>query len=135
MSHVIWRGHSSVFHAITNNLKTKRSGGCSGARMIGAIDFAAINDAALSRGRSLVENLVPGGKFHGHEYVVRNPRRDDRNPGSFSINWKSGVWKDFATGDGGGDFVSLGAFLWGGGQDDAAASWPTCSAYRRQSRI
>jgi hypothetical protein len=82
--------------------------------------FAAINDAALSRGRSLVENLVPGGEFHGHEYVVRNPRRDDRNPGSFSINWKSGMWKDFATGDGGGDFVSLGAFLWGDGQGDAA---------------
>jgi hypothetical protein len=87
----------------------------------GMIDFAAINDAALSRGRSLVADLVRGGKFHGDEYVVRNPRRDDQHLGSFKINCRTGKWVDFATGDRGGDIVSLFGFVRGiSGQGDAA---------------
>jgi AAA domain len=84
------------------------------------IDFAGINNAALARGRNFLEALIPGGKFRSLEYIVRNPRRDDRQAGSFSINYRSGVWKDFATGDGGGDLVSLAAYVWDTGQGDAA---------------
>jgi hypothetical protein len=52
--------------------------------------------------------------------MVRNPKRNDQHPGSFSINYRSGVWKDFATGDRGGDFIALFAFVRGCGQSDAA---------------
>jgi hypothetical protein len=84
------------------------------------IDFDGINAAALHNGRSFVESLLPGGKFRSHEYVVKNPCRDDRRPGSFSINYRSGRWKDFSSGDGGSDLVSLVAYLRGTGQGDAA---------------
>ena len=42
---------------------------------------------------------------------ARNPRRADRNPGSFRINTSTGRWADFATDDNGGDVVSLAAYL------------------------
>jgi hypothetical protein len=85
------------------------------------INFDDINAAALRNGRAFVESLLPGGKFRSLEYVVKNPCRDDRRPGSFSINYRSGRWKDFASGDGGSDFVSLVAYLRGTSQGDAAS--------------
>ena len=88
--------------------------------MTQSIDFDGINAAALRDGRSFVQDLIPGGKFRSLEYIVRNPKRDDRHPGSFTINYKTGVWKDFATGDCGGDFISLFAFVRGYSQSDAA---------------
>jgi hypothetical protein len=51
--------------------------------MTTAVDFEAINAAALWAGRTLLQQLVPGGKFLSLEYVVRNPRRNDQNPSSF----------------------------------------------------
>jgi hypothetical protein len=84
------------------------------------IDFDGINHAAKAGARGLLQELIPGGKFRSLEYVVKNPTRNDGRAGSFSINYRTGVWKDFATGDGGGDFVSLVAYLRGCGQGDAA---------------
>ena len=84
------------------------------------INFDGINAAALANARSLLPNLIAGGKFRSLEYVARNPRRDDQRPGSFSINYKTGVWKDFATEDGGSDLISLIAYVRGGSQGDAA---------------
>src|SRR5262249_33906438 len=84
------------------------------------IDFQGINQAALGGARLLLPILIPGGRFLGQEYVVRNPLRDDQHPGSFKINVRSGVWKDFATNDGGGDLVSLAAYIWECGPGDAA---------------
>jgi hypothetical protein len=84
------------------------------------IDFDAVNQAALGRARPLLQDLIPGGKFRSLEYVVRNPRRDDQQPGSFKINYRTAVWKDFASGDGGGDFISLAAYIWDCTQADAA---------------
>jgi putative DNA primase/helicase len=84
------------------------------------IDFDGINQAALRVARSLLQELIPGGKFDGSEYIVRNPRRDDQQPGSFKINYETGIWKDFASGDGGGDLVSLHAYIWRCGQSVAA---------------
>jgi hypothetical protein len=52
--------------------------------------------------------------------VARNPRRQDRHLGSFRVNLRTGRWADFATGDRGGDVVSLAAFLAGISQADAA---------------
>ena len=79
--------------------------------MSGPIDFDGINQAARRSSRALPQQLIPGGKFRSLEYIVLNPRRDDTSIGSFKINYRSGVWKDFATGDGGGDLVSLLAYL------------------------
>ena len=67
--------------------------------MSGEIDFKGINKAALSQPRSFLQELVPGGKFRKLEYVVRNPARDDKNLGSFTINYKTGKWADFAVDD------------------------------------
>jgi putative DNA primase/helicase len=86
----------------------------------GPIPFKTINDAALRDSRSLLPQIIPGGKFRSLEYIVRNPRRDDQHAGSFTINYRTGVWKDFATGDAGGDLISLVAYVRGSTQGDAA---------------
>jgi hypothetical protein len=70
------------------------------------IDFDGIKAAALRNARSLLPDLIPGGKFRSLEYIVRNPRRVDRKPGSFSINYRTGQWADFATSAKGGDIIS-----------------------------
>ena len=76
------------------------------------IDFDKINQTALVSLRSLVPRWIPGGRFEGEEYVVKNPRRPDKHAGSFKINVKTGVWSDFACQDiGGGDPVSLYAYI------------------------
>jgi putative DNA primase/helicase len=84
------------------------------------IDFHRINEVALRGARFLLPGLIPGGAFQGYEYVVRNPTRNDKSAGSFSINCKSGIWRDFATEEGGSDLISLVAYLQGIGQGEAA---------------
>jgi hypothetical protein len=75
------------------------------------VDFAAINRAAMGRLPDILARWLPGGRVKGHEYVTRNPKRHDRRPGSFKINLATGRWADFATGDKGGDPISLAAYL------------------------
>lgn len=75
------------------------------------IDFQAVNSYCLPSLRSLVKEWIPGGKFEGVQYVVKNPNRSDNNPGSFKINCNTGVWKDFSSGDTGGDPISFYAFI------------------------
>lgn len=82
-------------------------------------DFAAINDALNPD--VVVPQWLPGGERRGTEYVVANPTRNDRNAGSFTINLRQGNWKDFATGDGGADLVSLYAYIFHGNDQGAAA--------------
>ncbi len=84
------------------------------------IDFAGINRAALANVDVILRRWLPGGRVNGAEYVARNPRRNDRRPGSFKINMETGKWADFATGDRGGDLVSLAAYLFGLSQVEAA---------------
>jgi hypothetical protein len=84
------------------------------------IDFHGINQAALRNARSLLLTLIPGGKFRSLEYIAINPTRADRKPGSFSVNYKLGIWKDFATEEGGSDLISLVAYLQGTSQGEAA---------------
>jgi hypothetical protein len=84
------------------------------------IDFAAINNAALGALLPLLRRWLPDGKVSGREYVALNPRRDDHHLGSFGINLRTGKWGDFATGDRGGDIVSLHAYLLGCSQSVAA---------------
>lgn len=84
------------------------------------IDFAGVNRAALPRLATLVRELAPNGKRIGREWVALNPTRPDRRIGSFKINLKSGRWADFATGDRGGDVVSLVAYVMETTQGEAA---------------
>ena len=87
---------------------------------MGRIDFKAINRAALADLPSAMRRWLPDAKVIGEELQARNPTRADRRPGSFKINIRTGKWADFATGDRGGDPVSLIAFLDGTGQLEAA---------------
>lgn len=86
----------------------------------GAIDFAHINAAALAALPALTSRWLPDGKRVGAEWVARNPLRADRRAGSFKVNLHTGRWADFATGDKGGDPVSLAAYLANIGQVEAA---------------
>lgn len=84
-----------------------------------SVDFGRVNRTALAALPALLARWLPDGKWHGAEYVARNPKRADKRPGSFKIN-RTGRWSDFATGDRGGDVISLGAYLAGISQVEAA---------------
>jgi hypothetical protein len=84
------------------------------------IAFRRIAEAALGRADTIVRRWLPDGRREGAEWVCRNPTRDDQRRGSFKVNMRSGKWGDFATGDRGGDFVSLAAYLFNLTQADAA---------------
>ena len=86
----------------------------------GRVDFDRVNRRALANAAAVVRGLLPEGRLEGHEYVARNPLRPDRRLGSFKVNVSTGRWADFATGDGGGDLVSLAAFVSGLPQREAA---------------
>ncbi len=86
------------------------------------LDFEAINRAGLASLPALLRRWLPDGRLLGHEYTACNPTRADRQPGSFRINVHNGRWADFATGDAGGDVVSLAAYLSGTGQAETARS-------------
>ena len=85
------------------------------------IDFDRINATALANADAVVRRWLPNGRREGREWVARNPRRADRRLGSFKINLLTGRWGDFATGDAGGDLISLAAYLHCGGDQGAAA--------------
>src|SRR5271166_5201813 len=84
------------------------------------IDFAMINRAALAAFPAVLARILPGGKRVGAEIVALNPRRADRRLGSFKVNRYYGKWADFATGDKGGDPISLVAYLADVSQVEAA---------------
>ncbi len=85
-----------------------------------AVNFLAINRAALASLPALLRRWLPDGRLMGREYTARNPRRADRRPGSFRVNVNTGKWADFACDAKGGDVVSLAAYLSGSGQAEAA---------------
>jgi hypothetical protein len=85
-----------------------------------SVDFPKINAAAHRALPLILMRWLPDGKRQGREFIAKNPTRADANPGSFSINLSTGKWSDFATGDRGGDPISLAAYLFGLSQVDAA---------------
>jgi Prophage CP4-57 regulatory protein (AlpA) len=91
-----------------------------GLAMNGPIDFAEINRAALAAFPAVLARILPGGKRVGAEIVELNPRRADSRLGSFKVNRYNGRWADFATGDKGGDPISLVAYLADVSQGEAA---------------
>ena len=84
-----------------------------------SLPFAKVKEEALSRAKTLIPALLPGGRWQGAEWVAINPKRKDSKAGSLSINSATGIWKDFASGDGGADLISLHAWVHGMGQGEA----------------
>jgi len=106
------RSEKQYRHNDTSTAKRKQSN---------HIDFADVNRRCMAAMPGLVFQLVPGGMLRGAEYVVRNPTRADRKPGSFKINVKTGQWADFADPNAtGGDVIALAAYLHGTNQGQAA---------------
>ncbi len=87
--------------------------------MSGTVNFDQVNRAALTVLPALLARWLPDGKWHGAEYVARNPKRADRRPGSFKVN-RNGRWADWAVEAKGGDVISLAAYLAGLSQIEAA---------------
>jgi MT-A70 protein len=81
------------------------------ARKVRPLDFAEINQAALAAFPVVLTRILPGGEHVGAELVAIDPSRADRRTGSFKIKRYNGRWADFATGDKGGDPISLVAYL------------------------
>lgn len=79
-----------------------------------------VANRALASSDFILSKLLPDGRKSGSEWTARNPKRDDRTPGSFKVNTITGRWSDFASGDKGGDLVSLYAYLNDTSQFDAA---------------
>ena len=66
-----------------------------------------VNKTLLAHVEAILSSWLEG-EVQGEEFVALNPLRDDSNTGSFSVNIKTGVWKDFAVEDfAGPDLVSL----------------------------
>jgi len=82
------------------------------------VDFSAIRDAAASHLEALCRRWLPGGRRVGNEWVCGSLRGE---PGSSCrVNLRTGRWCDFATGEKGGDAVSLAAAVFGLSQVEAA---------------
>lgn len=69
------------------------------------INFGALAAALLPRAYEFVSSWLPGGVQRGHEYFCGSVNGGDGD--SFAVNLTSGKWSDFATGEAGGDLVSL----------------------------
>ncbi|QCE35795.1 hypothetical protein FAI40_08545 [Acetobacteraceae bacterium] len=69
---------------------------------------------------AILYRFFPEGRIRGKEFLAKNPKRNDKSLGSFSINLNSGVWCDFTTNDRGGDLISLTAYLYDLSQGEAA---------------
>lgn len=63
----------------------------------------------------LLREWLPDGEWRGETYYALNPRRRDRNLGSFTIERDTGFWCDRAIGKHGNDPISLFAYLFTGG--------------------
>lgn len=86
----------------------------------GAPDYDLIRRSALTNLQEILSRWLPDGKAIGREWVARNPKRADHHAGSFKVRLETGRWSDFATGDKGGDAISLAAFLFDLKQVEAA---------------
>ena len=90
------------------------------SRRSGRIDYSRLAAAALPHLPQLLPRWLPNGQRRGAEWIARNPTRDDSTLGSFKINMRTGRWADFATGEKGGDVISLAAYLFDLSQPEAA---------------
>lgn len=84
------------------------------------IDFEQLASTLLDRADRLVPGWLPGGAKRGHEWTCGNLAGEKGT--SCSVNLNTGAWADFATGEKGGDLISLYAAIHGLQMIDAAKS-------------
>lgn len=70
-----------------------------------SLDFAGLNAALLGRAHGLLPEWFPAGRLKGHEFLVGD--LSGKAGDSLSININTGRWADFASGEKGGDLISL----------------------------
>lgn len=82
-----------------------------------------IKAALNARPVELAHALGLYGRISGHNYWVKDPRRQDGGKlGTFAIHTTRGIWKDWAQDDGG-DLIHLAAVFACGGDDKRAIKW------------
>jgi len=84
------------------------------------INFRALADSLLSMAEHVVPQWLPGGARRGFEWVCGSLQGGEGT--SCSVNMHTGQWGDFATGEQGGDLLSLYAAIHGLSQGKAAVS-------------
>ena len=82
------------------------------------IDFAAINAGILGNYLNVLQQWLPNGKKIGPDWCVGSLAGEEGQ--SLKIHVRKGVWKDFASGQGGSDPVSLYAAIHAIPQGEAA---------------
>jgi len=82
------------------------------------LDFPGIARAALPHLETLCSRWLPGGRRIGQEWTCGNLRGEAGD--SCKVNLRSGKWCDFATGEKGGDVISLAAAVHRVKQSEAA---------------
>lgn len=100
-------------------------------------DFPTLAADLLARSESLCAEWFPAGKKRGHEYLIGDLHGSEGD--SLSINLNTGKWGDFATGEAGGDLISLYAAMNGVDQGEAYrrltnGSAPACLARPAERR-
>lgn len=79
-----------------------------------SFDFDEVNAVAMENWEAVLDELgvLNDGKLSGQNYQMLNPKRNDNNLGSFSINIESGKWAEFACDEASGtDIISLVAYI------------------------
>ena len=69
------------------------------------MDFNELSQNLLKNSESLVKGWFPNGKKQGSEWCVGSLKGESGK--SLKINLEKGLWKDFATDEGGNDLISL----------------------------
>ena len=64
-----------------------------------SFDIASLKRDLIPHLRTILPGLLPGGKFEGNNYVALCPWREDHTLGSFKIDLRTGICKDFADPD------------------------------------
>lgn len=82
------------------------------------INFKGINDQLLSECPFILQSWLPGGSLIGKEYCCADIHGGAGR--SLKVNIDTGKWADFATGDKGGDLISLYAAINNLSQSEAA---------------
>ncbi|MEB3283617.1 MAG: hypothetical protein VKK42_32310 [Lyngbya sp.] len=82
------------------------------------VDFKRLNRTLLADRASLLSEWLPGGKISGRNYICGNLQ--GASGASLKVSIDTGAWIDFATGEKGGDLISLYAAIKKLGQVEAA---------------
>ncbi len=90
---------------MSSELRFSGSWKCGDVMSTPSPSYDDVNGAALAAYPGLLHSWLPNGRLHGYEFRVGNLQGEAGE--SLSVNTRTGVWRDFASDDGGSDSVSL----------------------------